>query len=122
MNDRAQVEAVLNGSIMLGIGNFDSAVDEDEREQLCTRLLFRSAVGIGCSKHRRLPKSCETPWAKAALSTCLAASANCAKAALRSRRQSLNACFRIAPSASKVFPEGTSIVTFPRFVNTALRS
>jgi LysR family transcriptional regulator, benzoate and cis,cis-muconate-responsive activator of ben and cat genes len=56
MNNRAQVEAVLNGSIMLGIGYFASAVDEDEREQLCTRLLLRSPVGIGCSKHRRLPK------------------------------------------------------------------
>ena len=56
MNNRAQVEAVLNGSIMLGIGYFDSAVDEDEREQLCTRLLLRWPVGIGCSKHRRLPK------------------------------------------------------------------
>src|ERR1700724_1007583 len=38
MNNRAQVEAVLNGSIMLGIGSFDSAVTADEREQLCTRL------------------------------------------------------------------------------------
>jgi DNA-binding transcriptional LysR family regulator len=56
MHNRAQVEAVLNGSIMLGIGYFDSAVDEDEREQLCTRLLLRWPVGIGCSKHRRLPK------------------------------------------------------------------
>jgi LysR family transcriptional regulator, benzoate and cis,cis-muconate-responsive activator of ben and cat genes len=56
MNNRAQVEAVLNGSIMLGIRYFDSAVDDDEREQLCTRLLLRSPVGIGCSKHRRLPK------------------------------------------------------------------
>jgi DNA-binding transcriptional LysR family regulator len=56
MNNRAQVEAVLNGSIMLGIGFFDSAVDEGEREQLCTRLLVRSPIGIGCSKHRRLPK------------------------------------------------------------------
>lgn len=56
MNNRAQVEAILNGSIMLGIGFFDSAVDEDEREQLCSQLLLRSAVGIGCSKHRRLPK------------------------------------------------------------------
>ena len=56
MNNRAEVEAVLDGSIMLAIGNFDSAVDEDEREQLCTRLLLRSAVGIGCSKHRRLLK------------------------------------------------------------------
>jgi DNA-binding transcriptional LysR family regulator len=56
MNNRAQVEAVLNGAIMLGIGYFDSALDEDEGEQLCTRLLLRSPVGIGCSKHRRLPK------------------------------------------------------------------
>jgi DNA-binding transcriptional LysR family regulator len=56
MNNRPQVEAVLNGSIMLGIGYFDAAVDEDEREQLCTRLLLRWPVGIGCSKHRRLPK------------------------------------------------------------------
>lgn len=56
MNNRAQVEAVLNGAIMLGIGYFDSAVDEDEHEQLCTRLLLRSPVGIGCSKHRRFPK------------------------------------------------------------------
>ena len=56
MNNRAKVEAVLDGSIMLAIGNFDSVVEEDEREQLCTRLLLRSSVGIGCSKHRRLPK------------------------------------------------------------------
>jgi DNA-binding transcriptional LysR family regulator len=56
MHNRAQVEAVLNGSIMLGIGYFDLAVDEDEREQLCIRLLLRWPVGIGCSKHRRLPK------------------------------------------------------------------
>ena len=56
MNNRAQVEAVLNGAIMLGIGFFDSAVDEDEHEQLSTRLLLRSPVGIGCSKHRRFPK------------------------------------------------------------------
>jgi DNA-binding transcriptional LysR family regulator len=56
MNNDAQVEAVLSGSIMLGIGYFDSAVDEDEREQLGTRLLLRWPVGIGCSKHRRLPK------------------------------------------------------------------
>jgi DNA-binding transcriptional LysR family regulator len=56
LSNRAQVEAVLNGSIMLGIGFFDSAVDEDEREQLCTGLLLRSPVGICCSKHRRFPK------------------------------------------------------------------
>jgi DNA-binding transcriptional LysR family regulator len=56
MNNRAQVEAVLNGSIMLGIGYFEWALDEDEREQLATRLLLRSAIGIGCSKHRRVPR------------------------------------------------------------------
>ena len=42
--------------VVSDIGYFDSALDEDEREQLCTRLLLRSAVGIGCSKNRRLPK------------------------------------------------------------------
>lgn len=56
MDNHATVDGVLNGSIMLGIGNFDSAIDEDEREQLGSRLLVRSAIGIGCSKHRRLPK------------------------------------------------------------------
>src|SRR4029077_15269814 len=56
MNNRAQVEAVLNGSIMLGIGYFEWALDEDEREQLAPRLLLRSAIGIGCSKHRRVPR------------------------------------------------------------------
>ena len=40
MNNRAQVEAVLNGSIMLGIGGFYSYVlEEDEQEQVSTRLL-----------------------------------------------------------------------------------
>jgi len=56
MNNRAQLEAVLNASIMLGIGYFGSAVNEDERAQVCTRLLLRSPVAIGCSKHRQLPK------------------------------------------------------------------
>ena len=37
MNNRVQVEAVLDGSIMLGIGYFGSAADEDEREQLSTQ-------------------------------------------------------------------------------------
>ncbi len=41
MNNRAQVEAVLNGSIMLGIGFFDSAVDE-------------SSYVLGCWFVRRL--------------------------------------------------------------------
>ena len=56
MNNRVQVEAVLDGSIMLGIGYFGSAADEHEREQLSTQLLLRSPVGIACSKHRRFPK------------------------------------------------------------------
>ena len=56
MNNRVQVEALLDGSIMLGIGCFGSAADEDEREQLSTQLLLRSPVGIACSKHRRFPK------------------------------------------------------------------
>jgi DNA-binding transcriptional LysR family regulator len=56
LNNRLQVEALLDGSIMLGIGYFGSAADEDERKQLSTQLLLRSPVGIACSKHRRFPK------------------------------------------------------------------
>jgi DNA-binding transcriptional LysR family regulator len=56
MQNRAQVEAVLNGSIMLGVGFYGYVLEEDEQEQVSTRLLLRSPVGIGCSKHRRLPK------------------------------------------------------------------
>ena len=56
LNNRAQVEAVLNGSIMLGIGYYSSALEEDEQEQVSTRLLIRSPVGIVCPKHRRFPK------------------------------------------------------------------
>ena len=56
LDNHATVDGILNGSIMLGIGNFDGAADEDEREQLGSQLLLRSAVGIGCSKNRRLPK------------------------------------------------------------------
>jgi DNA-binding transcriptional LysR family regulator len=56
MNNRAQVEAVLNGSIMLGIGSYGYALEEDEAEQLCTRLILRSRVGIVCPKNRRFPK------------------------------------------------------------------
>jgi DNA-binding transcriptional LysR family regulator len=56
LNNRLQVEALLDGSIMLGIGYFGSAADEDERAQLSTQLLLRSPVGIACSKHRRFPK------------------------------------------------------------------
>jgi DNA-binding transcriptional LysR family regulator len=57
MNSHSQIEALLDGSIILGIGYFGAAIDDDERDQLCTHLLLRSAVGIACSKHRRLPKS-----------------------------------------------------------------
>ena len=56
MNSRAQIEALLDGSIMLGIGYFGSAIDQDERDQLCSHLLLRSPLGIACSKHRRFPK------------------------------------------------------------------
>ena len=56
MNNRAQVEAVLNGSIMLGIGYYGYALEEDEQEQVSTRLLLRSAVVIVCPKNRRFPK------------------------------------------------------------------
>jgi|HubBroStandDraft_6_1064221.scaffolds.fasta_scaffold54257_4 DNA-binding transcriptional LysR family regulator len=56
MNNRAQVEAVLNGSIMLGIGYFSYALEEDEQEQVSTRLLLRSPVAIVRPKNRRLPK------------------------------------------------------------------
>ena len=56
MDSRAQVEAVLNGSIMLGIGYYSYALEEDEQEQISTRLLLRSAVVIVCPKNRRFPK------------------------------------------------------------------
>jgi DNA-binding transcriptional LysR family regulator len=56
MHSRAQVEAVLNGSIMLGIGFYSYALEEDEQEQVSTRLLLRSPVGIVSPKHRRLPR------------------------------------------------------------------
>ena len=56
MNNRAQVEAVLNGSIMLGIGFYSYALEEDEQEQVSTRLLLRSAVVIVRPKYRRFPK------------------------------------------------------------------
>jgi len=56
LNNRAQVEAVLNGSIMLGIGYFSFALEEDEQELVSTRLLLRSPVGIAFSKNRRFPK------------------------------------------------------------------
>jgi DNA-binding transcriptional LysR family regulator len=56
MNNRAQVEAVLNGSIMLGVGFYSYVLEEDEQEQVSSRLLLRSTVVIVCPKNRRLPK------------------------------------------------------------------
>ena len=56
MNNRAQVEAVLNGSIMLGIGYYSYVMEEDEQEQVSTRLLLRSAVVVVCPKNRHFPK------------------------------------------------------------------
>ena len=56
MHNRAQVEAVLNGSIMLGIGYFSYALEEDEQEQVSTRLLLRGPVVIVYPKNRRFPK------------------------------------------------------------------
>jgi DNA-binding transcriptional LysR family regulator len=56
MHNRAQIEAVLNGSIMLGIGFYGYVLEEDEAEQLSTRLLLRGPVVIVCPKNRRFPK------------------------------------------------------------------
>jgi DNA-binding transcriptional LysR family regulator len=56
MHSRAQVEAVLNGSIMLGIGFYSYALEEDEQEQVSTRLLLRSPVELVAPKNRRFRK------------------------------------------------------------------
>jgi DNA-binding transcriptional LysR family regulator len=56
MNNRVQVEAVLNGSIMLGIGFYGYVLEEDEEKQVSTQLLLRSPVVIVCPKNRRFPK------------------------------------------------------------------
>jgi DNA-binding transcriptional LysR family regulator len=56
MHNRAQIEAVLNGSIMLGIGFYGYVLEEDEEEQVSTRLLLRGPVVIVCPKNRRFPK------------------------------------------------------------------
>ena len=56
MNSHAQTEALLDGSIMLGIGYLDAGVDEEDRELLATQLLLQSPFGIAYSKHRRSPK------------------------------------------------------------------
>ena len=56
LNNRAQVEGVLNGSIMLGIGYYGTALEEGEQEQVSIRLLLRSPVAIVSPKNRRFPK------------------------------------------------------------------
>src|SRR5260221_12051359 len=56
MNSHAQTEALLDGSIMLGIGYLDAGVDEEDRQLLATQLLFQSPFGIVYSKHQRFPK------------------------------------------------------------------
>jgi DNA-binding transcriptional LysR family regulator len=56
MNNRAQVEALLNGSIMLGFGYYGYALEEDEQEQVCTQLVLRSPLEIVAPKNRRFPK------------------------------------------------------------------
>ena len=56
MNSDTQATALLDGSIMLGIGYLDAGVDEEDRHLLVTQLLFQSPFGIVYSKHRRFPK------------------------------------------------------------------
>jgi DNA-binding transcriptional LysR family regulator len=50
MDNRTQVEALLNGSIMLGIGRLDPNLGESE--SLTTTFLLRSPFCIACSEHR----------------------------------------------------------------------
>ena len=56
MNNRVQIEAILNSSIMLGIGFYGYALEEDEQDQVCTQLLLRSPVEIVAPKNRRFAK------------------------------------------------------------------
>jgi DNA-binding transcriptional LysR family regulator len=52
MNNLAQIDALLNGSIMLGIAYPGLGLDESRGEPLTTRLLLRSPYCLVCSKHR----------------------------------------------------------------------
>ena len=52
MDNRAQVDALLNDSIMLGLGYLGQTLDESSAEQLSTKLLLRSAQCLVYSKHR----------------------------------------------------------------------
>ncbi len=56
MDTRAQIEALLNDSIMLGITFRGLSFEEVPDEELTTKLLFRSPYCLVCSKHRSLPK------------------------------------------------------------------
>jgi DNA-binding transcriptional LysR family regulator len=47
---RGILEGVLNGSMMLGIGYYSLALRKEEAEQVYTRLVRRSRVGIICPK------------------------------------------------------------------------
>jgi DNA-binding transcriptional LysR family regulator len=50
MDNRTQVEALLNGSVMLAIGRLDPNLEESE--SLTTTFLLRSPFCIACSEHR----------------------------------------------------------------------
>jgi DNA-binding transcriptional LysR family regulator len=50
MDNRTQLEALLNGSVMLGIGRLDSNLEESE--SLTSTFLLRSPFCIACSEHR----------------------------------------------------------------------
>jgi DNA-binding transcriptional LysR family regulator len=52
MNNRAQIDALLNGTIMLGLGYLGQTLDESSDEQLVARLLLRSTLCLVYSKHR----------------------------------------------------------------------
>jgi DNA-binding transcriptional LysR family regulator len=52
MNNRAQFEALLNDSIMLGITYLDPGLEEGDREHLTAKLLLRSEFCLICSKQR----------------------------------------------------------------------
>jgi DNA-binding transcriptional LysR family regulator len=52
MVNRAQIDALLDGFIMLGIGYSGLSLEENRGEELTTKLLLRSAYCLVCSKHR----------------------------------------------------------------------
>jgi DNA-binding transcriptional LysR family regulator len=60
MNNRTQIDALLDGSIMLGIGCFGLSLDESRGEPLTAKLLLRSPYCLVCSKHR-WPAKRDTP-------------------------------------------------------------